>query len=307
MDSITAVPPALWCQGFFLGAAGGILALQVLPRDVRSTLMDYGARRPSDGSSSGGQKKTKAALLTSLASYGQVPHSWFWHFYVLSVSWSAFWAWQYVQRGAVMAALAEAQARSTAASPSMELGRVFLAWTMLAVQGSRRLYECFFVTKPGHTPMLFVHWALALAFYTALNISVWIEGSGTILESWKSQQPTVLLTSRVPSALAIFFAAWVKQNECHRYLAGLKKYTFPSGGVFSYLVCPHYTCECVIYLAISFMAAPPGSLLNTSVLCGLAFVAVNLGATAHGTKQWYAQKFGAEQVAGRWRMIPFVF
>ena len=192
IDGITTQPPAFWCQAFFIGAAGGILALQVLPRDVRRTLMDYGARRPSVGSSSRGsgsqQKTTKttsvaetgglAALLSSLASYAQVPHSWFWHFYFLSVSWSVFWAWQYLQRGAVMATMAEAQARSKGSSPSVELGRVFLAWSMLAVQGSRRLYECFFVTKPGRSPMLFVHWAMALVFYTALNVAVWIEGSG---------------------------------------------------------------------------------------------------------------------------------
>ncbi|PNY26950.1 Polyprenol reductase [Tolypocladium capitatum] len=309
VDSISAaVPPALWCQAFFLGAAGGILALQILPRDVRRALMDYGARRP--GGASGDDDDTGGgltALPASLVSYGLVPHSWFWHFYLLSVSWSAFWAWQYVQRGAVMAALAAAQARPTAPSASVELGRVFLAWSMLAVQASRRLYECLFVIKPGRTPMLVVHWAMALGFYTTLNVSVWIEGSGAILESWKSQQPAVLFTPRVLSATAIFLAAWVKQNECHRYLASLKKYTLPSEGLFSSLVCPHYTCECVIYLAISFTAAPPGNLFNTSVLCGLAFVAVNLGATAHGTKLWYAQKFGAEQVAGRWKMIPFVF
>lgn len=116
-----------------------------------------------------------------------------------------------------------------------------------------------------------------------------------------------MLTTRVPSTLAVFFAAWLKQNECHRYLASLKKYTLPSQGMFAYFVCPHYTCECVIYLAISFMAAPQGALFNWSVLCGLAFVAVNLGGTASGTRQWYAQKFGADKVAGRWNMIPFVF
>lgn len=117
----------------------------------------------------------------------------------------------------------------------------------------------------------------------------------------------VLLTSRVPSALAVFFAAWIKQNECHRYLASLKKYTLPDEGMFKYIVCPHYTCECVIYLAIAFMAAPPGKPFNTSVLCGLAFVVANLGATAVGTKKWYAGKFGVEKVTNKWRMIPGVF
>lgn len=131
--------------------------------------------------------------------------------------------------------------------------------------------------------------------------------SGAILESWHSPKTAVLLTSRVPSTLAIFFAAWIKQNECHTYLASLKKYTLPEKGMFKYIVCPHYTCECVIYLAISFMAAPPGKAFNTSVLCGLSFVVANLGATAVGTKMWYAGKFGAEKVTNKWRMIPGVF
>jgi 3-oxo-5-alpha-steroid 4-dehydrogenase 3 len=36
-------------------------------------------------------------------------------------------------------------------------------------------------------------------------------------------------------------------------------------------------------------------------------VAVNLGATAKGTKAWYEQKFGADKVAGQWLMIPPVY
>lgn len=128
-----------------------------------------------------------------------------------------------------------------------------------------------------------------------------------ILQSWKAPTTAILLTPRVPSVLAFFFVAWIKQNECHRHLASLKKYTLPSEGMFKYVVCPHYACECAIYLAMSFMAAPSGDLFNKSVLCGLVFVVVNLGVTAHGTKQWYASKFGAEKVQPKWKMIPFVF
>ncbi|KAJ6446557.1 3-oxo-5-alpha-steroid 4-dehydrogenase [Purpureocillium lavendulum] len=320
LNSIAALPPSAWCQTFFLGSAAGILALQLLPDDARGTLMDYGARRPQggdDGNSNNdetdGDKTNQGgsggliAQLASLASAAQVPHSWFWHFYLVSVSWTAFWAWQYLSHGAVLGALARAQVRSGPSTPSVELGRVFVAWLMMCAQGTRRLYECFFVVKPGRSPMLFAHWALGIAFYTAMNMSVWIEGSEAILRSWDTHVSAAMLTTRVPSTLAVFFAAWLKQNECHRYLASLKKYTLPSQGMFAYFVCPHYTCECVIYLAISFMAAPQGALFNWSVLCGLAFVAVNLGGTASGTRQWYAQKFGADKVAGRWNMIPFVF
>jgi 3-oxo-5-alpha-steroid 4-dehydrogenase 3 / polyprenol reductase len=100
---------------------------------------------------------------------------------------------------------------------------------------------------------------------------------------------------------------WLRQYQCHKYLASLQKYTLPEEGMFKYLICPHYTCECLIYLGMALQAAPAGQLLSRSILCGLFFVVVNLGVTARGTKQWYQQKFGPEKVAPKWRMIPFVF
>jgi 3-oxo-5-alpha-steroid 4-dehydrogenase 3 len=90
-------------------------------------------------------------------------------------------------------------------------------------------------------------------------------------------------------------------------LASLKKYTLPDQGWFRYIVCPHYTSECLIYVAMSLVTAPPGHLFNQTVLCGLVFVVVTIGVVAHGTKQWYADKFGADKVASRWKMIPLLF
>lgn len=131
--------------------------------------------------------------------------------------------------------------------------------------------------------------------------------AGDIIMVWEAPRQISVFTSRVPSALALFFIASQRQNEFHKKLAGLKKYTLPSGGWFDYLICPHYFCECLIYVAIALVAAPPGYLFNHTVLYGLVFIIVNLGATAHSTKEWYAEKFGADKVAARWRMIPFVF
>lgn len=62
--------------------------------------------------------------------------------------------------------------------PDMELGRAFLTWCMMALQGSRRLFECFAVVKAGRSSMWAVHWVLGLAFYTTMSVVVWIEGSG---------------------------------------------------------------------------------------------------------------------------------
>lgn len=100
---------------------------------------------------------------------------------------------------------------------------------------------------------------------------------------------------------------WLKQHESHVYLASLKKYTLPSEGWFQHFICPHYTSECLIYLGMSIVSAPPDRYLNPTVSLGLVFVVVNLGTTASGTKAWYEEKFGREQVAPRWKMIPFLW
>lgn len=97
------------------------------------------------------------------------------------------------------------------------------------------------------------------------------------------------------------------QHRCHKYLAGLKKYSLPEKGMFRWFVCPHYTCECLLYLSLVIGAAPRGQLYNRTVLCALIFVAVNLGVTAYGTKKWYIEKFGVGKVADKWTMIPFVY
>jgi 3-oxo-5-alpha-steroid 4-dehydrogenase 3 len=72
-------------------------------------------------------------------------------------------------------------------------------------------------------------------------------------------------------------------------------------------VCPHYTCECLLYLSLAVVAAPEGKILNQTVMSALLFVVLNLGATAHGTRRWYVGKFGATSVASRWTMIPVLY
>ncbi|RDA82514.1 hypothetical protein CP532_1654 [Ophiocordyceps camponoti-leonardi (nom. inval.)] len=290
-------PPSLWCQTLLLGTTAGFLALCALPDALYQRLASYGARDAH-------HDKTRTGGWV----FHRVPHAWFWHFYFVSVCWSAFWAWQFFTRGAVMAVLARAQLEFAASeSSSTELGRVYLAWAMMAAQGSRRLFECFFVLRSGSSSMLWVHWLVAVVFYTTVSVAIWIHGSGAILESWTSTEPVPTLSLRDLSGLVVFLVAWLGQNSCHRHLASLPKYTLPDRGLFRSIVCPHYTCECVVYLALAFVAAPSGRLFNPTLLCVVAFVVTNLGITARGTKQWYAQKFGREKVAGRWNMIPLVY
>ena len=107
--------------------------------------------------------------------------------------------------------------------------------------------------------------------------------------------------------LPIFILASGVQYDCHIYLASLPKYTLPVHPAFLHIVSPHYTAECFIYLALTFLAAPRGSLVNFTVLSNLVFVVVNLGSTSDMNRSWYAKKFGIDKVANRWRMIPWVW
>lgn len=119
--------------------------------------------------------------------------------------------------------------------------------------------------------------------------------------TWSSPSIRTLL------CIPVFLLASGTQYDCHNYLASLPKYTLPVHPTFQLLVCPHYTAECLIYLSLTVLAAPRGTLLNATLLTALIFVSVNLSISASTTKDWYARKFGKEKVMMRWKMIPFVY
>ena len=108
-------------------------------------------------------------------------------------------------------------------------------------------------------------------------------------------------------AVPLFVLASGIQHECHKHLASLEKYTLPNNRFFRSVVCPHYTSECIIYLAIAVAAAPKGQVTNWTILAGLCFVVSNLGVTADSTRKWYVEKFGQEKLKQRWRMMPYVY
>lgn len=108
-------------------------------------------------------------------------------------------------------------------------------------------------------------------------------------------------------SVPVFIIASGIQHDCHEYLASLEKYTLPEKQWFRLIVCPHYTSECFLYLAIAIVSAPDGQVFNGTVLAGLAFVVSNLAVTAGSTRKWYIEKFGAGKLQGKRRMIPYVY
>ncbi|KAI0530143.1 hypothetical protein GGR58DRAFT_261963 [Xylaria digitata] len=317
-DLATSPNPAQLCQLFYVLSAAAVLMVAAVPDAAQRLLTQYGARssdNPSDSPASQSRKDPgresddgKAGLfsqfISRLTSVGKVPHSWFIHFYILSLLCTVFWAIQFVTHGRVLHLIVMNQLSKS--EPSMTLGQVILVWCLMGLQGARRLYEYVAVLRPSSSRMWIIHWLLGNAFYLCTSVSIWVEGSGSIQGSGQSCPGIDFPSLKSIFASLVFLIAWFMQYRCHQHLAGLKKYSLPEDGLFRYLVCPHYTCECLLYLSMAVAAAPKGQFCNQTLTCAVLFVSVNLGVTANGTKLWYEERFG-RQVQGKWKMIPIVF
>lgn len=342
-DFVTHLSPAEICQLFYVMSAATVLAIAAVPEAIQRLLTQYGARSSPDIPASAAGKTRKGTgqefndidrgsffkLVARLTSVGMVPHSWFIHFYILSISCTIFWAIQFINHGTVLEFITKKQLPKS--TSIMTLRQVVLVWLCMGLQGARRLYEHLFVLRSSSSKMWIVHWLLGMGFYLCTSVSIWIEGAGKPIlptasltffffsfsffdEVAESIQCSGLDCRKIDSlqlkpmvASLVFLLAWVMQYRCHRILAGLKKYSLPNSGLFRYLVCPHYTCECLLYLSLAIMAAPQGQLYNRTVICAMLFVTINLGVTANGTMTWYGDKFGSDKVREKWRMIPIFF
>ncbi|KXX76406.1 Polyprenol reductase 2 [Madurella mycetomatis] len=303
LSAVSGLSPGQWCQAFFLFAAISVGTVAAMPRDAKTLLVDYGARKAQKQPEE--RRGRLISLIATLTSRTQVPHSWFGAFYLMSVALSVFWLAQYVCNGAVLRLIASSQ--MAVGAPSATLGQVELGWLMLFLQGVRRAFEHATVFRPSKSTMWVVHWLLGLFFYLFISVSVWVEGSAAVLNPTAGSPNGMESLLKMAVATPTFLYAWINQYICHKHLAGLKKYSLPEAGLFRRYICPHYTCECLLYLSMAVATAPRGAWCNRTLLCGLVFVAVNLGVTALGTRKWYAEKFGVDSVANKRNMIPFIF
>ncbi|CAD6442964.1 b6018af8-a052-4748-8d21-04c424f847d4 [Sclerotinia trifoliorum] len=294
------------CIAFFVLGTTVDLGGTLIP-SFRQHVMNYGSRGITPNASKDASILSKPANILEYIGSIQVPHTWFSHYYIVSVASSIFWAHQIIARGAAFRFIASYSQHDT--TKLMTVNQIALAWGFMALQGSRRLYESFTLTKPSQSKMWIGLLVVGVAYYIFMGISVWIEGIATLnaienpLDLIEISKPSLKTSVAVP----LFVIASVIQHECHKHLASLKKYTLPSHPFFRNIVCPHYTSECLLYIAIAIVAAPQGQTLNRTVLAGLCFVISNLGVTADSTRKWYVAKFGIDNLKGRWRMLPYVY
>lgn len=142
-----------------------------IPSALRSRFLVYGPRAISPVGPSAG-----SGFLDYLATW-KVPHSYFTTFYITSVLSSVFWATQLLRRGVAFQAIAS-RVSPEHQQQSMSLNQVLICEILLAMQGSRRLWESVCFSKPSSSQMSVIHWLLGVGFYVLTGVAVWIEGSG---------------------------------------------------------------------------------------------------------------------------------
>lgn len=323
--------PVQVLRNFYLLASTLLVSFNVIP-SLQQRFLKYGARASKVKDEHGKpveepqSRDRLSQLMDWLASIG-VPHSWFTHFYIASVASSVFWAIQVAHKGAAFRYLAELHLDNSVNEPSMAIDQVVLVWALMAIQGSRRLYECIALSKPSTSKMGAAAYLLGLVFYLAMGVVAWVEGirkkgvchshdiyllivKASILAnniSFQSLANMIQPSIKTAIGVPLFLLGSIAQNTCHTYLASLKKYSLPEEGLFRGIISPHYTSECVIYLGLAIAGAPPGQPLNKTIATVLFFEAINLGITAESTREWYSEKFGAKSIEGRWRIFPYVY
>ena len=116
------------------------------------------------------------SILHGIASY-QVPHSYFNHFYIISIISSLFWGIQIATHGSVLESILNST-RPSDQSLNQSIDRVYLAWFCLLAQGIRRYYETVYVSKASQSKMWVGHYLIGILYYAATGVSVWAEGAG---------------------------------------------------------------------------------------------------------------------------------
>lgn len=290
---------SLGIKAFYLFSALAIFIVRLVP-ELRKRFLDYGARgQVASGTIQDPKRDEKPKPGTSSISLQlldvlerlTVPHSWFFHFYIVAVGGSLL---QF-----------QHDVRSHMSPPALVASGAFL------LQGCRRLLECLLYNRESKSRMWIGHYVIGLAFYFFTNLALFMDGVDWA--NFRDEPPPnrryIPLQSVRFLFVYCFLHASYRQAILHRYLFKLKKYTLPNEHGFTSLIAPHYTAECVLYGALAVIAAPPGCFINWNLVCALIFVAVNLGVTADGTKRWMLSKFPDRRndIERRWNLIVMLW
>lgn len=184
------------------------------------------------------------------------------------------------------------------------------------------------LVQPSMAPIHAAVWSMALSFQicNATCLASWLSAYGVVTEAgWDKQSP-------VPQfvwGLCVFYFGlvgnWLHDEELREIrrkeqrrqekarvesessdgtpVVIEKHYEIPSGGLFKYMLYPHYFCEWIEWsgflIAAGWTCAPARAFLINEFFTMLP--------RAVNGKKWYVQKFGEEEVRKKWVVLPGVW
>lgn len=273
-----------------------IVTARIIPASQKRFLT-YGARgQPGKWNNNRGNYQSNVqAWLDWLASI-DVPHSWFTHFYVLSLASSLFWSFQIATKSRLLRTVSSYVPLQSASAPQPG---IYLGMFLMVLQSTRRLWESYQFSRGSRSRMWIGHYIFGLSFYFVMNIAIWVDSIHTLLQHKELDQGVwrvFLGKRRVLLGFCMFLVASLMQHLAHAHLASLPKYSLPRHWLFRKLIAPHYTAECGIYLGLAMITASDQHIYNPILFSMVLLTTVNLSITAHDTKGWMMAKFrGAEK------------
>lgn len=178
--------------------------------------------------------------------------------------------------------------------------RLMIFASALCLQFLKRTLEVLFLHKYSGSMELSMSFMIASAYLSVCAVLLYAQQLSVAL-----QPPTMDLMGYG----VVVFLVGIAGNFYHHYLlARLRRapntpqgrYVVPQGGLFSWVVCPHYLFECIGFMGLAIIAQ------TTSAFIIALGIFASLGARSHNTKKWYLKKiegFPMERKA----FIPFVF
>jgi hypothetical protein len=163
----------------------------------------------------------------------------------------------------------------------------------------RRLYECIYIHHFGaNSTMSFIHYFIGLIHYPFVGLTI-------IIDRQSSNENLSFLNYSF--ALILFLTASYIQYQVHLTLAKNRRtenetYPIPNGyWLFEYFSCPNYIAEIFLYLAFLFVSQRTSCFMSLVI-----WVVVNQCLSALLTQRWYSQHYGDAYPIKRCALIPFI-
>lgn len=165
---------------------------------------------------------------------------------------------------------------------------------------TRRLYECLFVHRYGpNSTMSFIHYLIGIVHYLGVGLTI-------VVDDRDGHANCSILTRCF--ALLLFLGASSMQNGVHRALAKNRRledqtYPIPTGHwAFDFFSCPNYIAEILIYVSFYLLSHRTLGFLSLTV-----WVVINQCLSSLLTHRWYRQYYKDAYPSTRRALIPCVW